>query len=481
MKKSYILVLAMACLSGTGCDSWLNLTPESSLTANSMWQSEADATAALNGAFARFRTIYDKNLFLWGDMRTGFYGNNYANGYVNYGMLWDNQVTPTTQGTDWSSLYNNINDLNLILKYVPGIPNMSKSGMDNVLGSAYFLRAFNYFFIAKVWGDAPVVTVPTESDTQEGLYPSRDPVETVLARVEADLTAAEPLLESSPGAAPFYASLNALYMLETDFYLWMYKVQGVEEALSKAKAAIDKVTGGTNMTVYSKAFDAETDDSCREILFSIPFVQDEKVSSFAGNFLLSLADVSADYQNNPVPIGGGGWMTFTDEHYAFLHSDPRDTRADINVQELVTEQETYRWINKYVGHYLNGTRVFDTDYRIYRWAEANLFRAEIAVEQDDFTTALSELNKVAKRAYGVSKFYNGTYTKDELRKIILEERLKEFATEGKAWFDLIRFGKSFEYIPSLKGREDEQDILLWPVNQTTINKNTNIEQTEGYK
>ena len=134
----------MACLSGTGCDSWLNLTPESSLTANSMWQSEADATAALNGAFARFRTIYDKNLFLWGDMRTGFYGNNYANGYVNYGMLWDNQVTPTTQGTDWSSLYNNINDLNLILKYVPGIPNMSKSGMDNVLGSAYFLYSIDH-------------------------------------------------------------------------------------------------------------------------------------------------------------------------------------------------------------------------------------------------------------------------------------------------------------------------------------------------
>ena len=174
-------------------------------------------------------------------------------------------------------------------------------------------------------------------------------------------------------------------------------------------------------------------------------------------------------------------MTFTDEHYAFLHSEPLDSRADVNVQEFVTEKETYRWINKYVGHYTNGTRIFDTDYRIYRWAEANLFRAEIAVEQGDFPTALSELNKVAKRAYGVSKYYDGSYTKDELLKIILEERLKEFASEGKAWFDLIRFGKSFEYIPSLKGRENEKDILLWPVAQETINKNTNIEQTEGYK
>ena len=217
MKKISVIFLFAIGLLNVSCDSWLDLKPQSSLTANSMWQSEADAKAALNGAFARFRTAYQNNLIIWGDMRTGFYGNNFANGYVNYGMMWDNQVTPTTNGTNWGALYNNINDLNLILKYVPHIPNMSKSAYDNVIGSAYFLRAFNYFYIAKVWGAAPVVTVPTESDTQEGLYPKRDPVDVVLARVESDLIAAEPLLESSPGSAPFYASLNALYMLETDF------------------------------------------------------------------------------------------------------------------------------------------------------------------------------------------------------------------------------------------------------------------------
>lgn len=481
MKRINILIMAILSVITVSCDSWLNLKPESSLTANSMWQSDADANAALNGAFARFRTAYQTNLMIWGEMRTGFYGNNTANGYVNYGMLWDNQVTPTTRGTNWENLYQNINDLNLILKYVPNIPNISKSVSDNVLGSAYFLRAFNYFYIAKIWGAAPVVITPTESDTQEDLYPKREPVEVVLARVEEDLLAAEPLLISSPGTAPFYASLNALYMLETDVYLWQYKVYGIKEALEKAKMAIDKVTGGTNMTEYSKAFDADTDESCREILFSIPFIQDENTSSFASNFLIALGDVDAKYHNNPVPIGGGGWMTFTDDYYAFLHSNSLDSRAIINVQEFVGENTTYRWINKYVGHYLNGTRIFDTDYRIYRWAEANLFRAEIAVEQDDFPTALSELNKVAKRAYGVSKYYNGTYTKEQLLEIILEERLKEFASEGKAWFDLIRFGKSFEYIPSLKGRENEKNILLWPVNQETINRNTNIEQTEGYK
>ena len=64
--------------------------------------------------------------------------------------------------------------------------------------------------------------------------------------------------------------------------------------------------------------------------------------------------------------------------------------------------------------------------------------------------------------------------------IILNERLKEFATEGKAWFDLIRFGKVFERVETLKGRENEQNILLWPVNDASINTNKNITQTPGY-
>lgn len=65
---------------------------------------------------------------------------------------------------------------------------------------------------------------------------------------------------------------------------------------------------------------------------------------------------------------------------------------------------------------------------------------------------------------------------------ILHERLIEFGAEGKSWYDIIRFGKAFEMIPTLVGRENEYEgnILLLPVSPNTITKNPNIVQTPGF-
>jgi hypothetical protein len=57
--------------------------------------------------------------------------------------------------------------------------------------------------------------------------------------------------------------------------------------------------------------------------------------------------------------------------------------------------------------------------------------------------------------------------------------MKEFAAEGKTWWDFIRFGVVFTKVPGLTGREDEQNVLLWPVNSASINGNPNIKQTPG--
>ena len=67
-----------------------------------------------------------------------------------------------------------------------------------------------------------------------------------------------------------------------------------------------------------------------------------------------------------------------------------------------------------------------------------------------------------------------------LNEAIVTERMKEFAAEGKLWWDFIRLGVVFKKSPYLVGRENELNILLWPVAQASINKNPNIIQTPGY-
>ena len=95
--------------------------------------------------------------------------------------------------------------------------------------------------------------------------------------------------------------------------------------------------------------------------------------------------------------------------------------------------------------------------------------------------AIAELNKIAKRAYGADNYYAGL-SPAQTDDAILNQRLLEFVLEGKSWFDIRRFGKAFEMIPTLVGREGENNgnILLFPVAQDVINRNRNIVQTDGY-
>ena len=93
---------------------------------------------------------------------------------------------------------------------------------------------------------------------------------------------------------------------------------------------------------------------------------------------------------------------------------------------------------------------------------------------------MAALNRIASRAYGVDDFYPTSLTGDALNEAIVDERMKEFAAEGKLWWDFIRLGVVFEKSPYLVGRENELNVLLWPVSQTSINQNPNITQTPGY-
>jgi predicted amino acid racemase len=132
---------------------------------------------------------------------------------------------------------------------------------------------------------------------------------------------------------------------------------------------------------------------------------------------------------------------------------------------------------------ISGTRVFYDDIRIYRMAEAYMFKAEIENALDNKDAAITNLNIVAKRAYKVDNYYPLTLTKEQADSVILAERLQEFVAEGKSWFDIIRFGKAFEIITTLIGRETDKqgNILLFPVNVDVISRNsTKITQTPGY-
>src|SRR5690606_5995459 len=113
-----------------------------------------------------------------------------------------------------------INDCNLILKYVPDISFVNEADKNQVLANALFVRAFCYYWIGRVWGDAPVLLNGFESGQQDDLYPSRDPADKVFAQVRIDLEAANSLMPEGVTDRDM-ASKAAINLLQADYYLWM--------------------------------------------------------------------------------------------------------------------------------------------------------------------------------------------------------------------------------------------------------------------
>lgn len=139
----------------------------------------------------------------------------------------------------------------------------------------------------------------------------------------------------------------------------------------------------------------------------------------------------------------------------------------------------------------NDNRIYISDIPVYRYADALLMMAEI--ENGLNNPCASYINEVRKRAYGdtfeENKYTEGSYAENELA--ILQERDKEFVSEGKRWFDVLRMhdasGRSLVFSAnanypgtnSILGTEEAYK-MLWPVNIGTLNVNPLLTQTPGY-
>ena len=89
---------------------------------------------------------------------------------------------------------------------------------------------------------------------------------------------------------------------------------------------------------------------------------------------------------------------------------------------------------------------------------------------------------IRKRAYGENfdkhVFVNGS--KEYNDEVILKERLLEFAFECKRWWDLLRFDKAFDLVPSLQNKKGKDYLKLFPISDNLMSKEPMVKQNPGY-
>ncbi|GJM34294.1 MAG: membrane protein [Saprospiraceae bacterium] len=471
------------------CTEDLELAPTSIISVNSFWSTEDDAKGGLYGMYTRMRSQCYDNLFSWGGARAELlsYGLQASEGLERY---FENTLDPISAGPDWKGLYTVIHDANLLLKNVPDIDFRDEKVKNETLAQAHAMRAYVYFIIARTWGGAPIVTAPSEGYDAEVIFKPRASISEVYTLIKQDIDMAISLFPDdsfSPGRSIW--SRPAVNALKGDVYLWTAKTQGGGNAdLQTALTALQAVKTGdvALLPAYDDVF-RYSNKGNSEVLMAM-HLEDLEASNMYSDLMYIRNDqipANATQESKDLLGTGGGLNRWAPaEGFRDQFADD-DSRKDATFVAMFTDDGTgpayYASATlKYRGFVDAGSRKFLDDIILYRYADVLLMIAEAKNGLGQDPTA--EMNAVRERAYGANfaghEFVSGSQADND--DAILQERLFELSFEAKRWWDLVRFDKAFELVPSLNGRENDRYLLLFPIPITTLSLNSSLVQNPGY-
>lgn len=462
------------------CEGLLDIEQNTQISGGTAWSTESSAKANVAGMYVRMRSAFSQGFVYWGDYRNGLWAPGRINGdHEPFTNCYKSSLISSNEMTNWQDLYTTINQTNLVITHLPEVTFAKEDEKNEMLAGAYFVRAYCYYWIARIWGDAPLELQPYES-IENNQYLFRSPVVEVFAQVESDITEARKLMPDNV-ISRSTASSASIELLAADYYLWKYKVRSGSSAdLDAAETAITNFFGMSGYELESNFEKVFTDDNSKEIVFKWPYIQFEYEGGYPYDYLFNKSNIPDELEENPIPIYAARqqWVNISEEYADFLYAGQQpDIRAAVSYGKHKDFQ--YGWVNKFKGSMIESERVLDTDINAYRYADAILFDAEIKLAKNDLKGAQAALNKISKRAYGI-EIYGTLTSADDVKRAIVTERKKEFVAEGRLWWDFIRLGVVFEECSWLQGRENAKNILLWPVHNSSLNSNPNITQTDGY-
>lgn len=492
MKKiNKILICAFIAASMMiSCTSDLELDPVSQISNASYWKTENDAIGALYGMYGRFRN-QGQNLYYWGELRSQTTGNGVAGNYQHELEMFNNILTSSSSLPTWQGVYTVIHDANLLLKFVPGIKFTSEDNKNNILAQAHTMRAFCYFVMTRTWGDVVLVDEPFLSFDPVKVQRERTPEAEVLAFIKKDLDDALALFPNNnyPTGRNIF-SKPAANALKGEVYLWTGKKEGGGAAdFTTALNALNEIKASdvTLLSDYASIFDYDNKGN-KEVIFAVKHAEFETGNLQPYNHMWlypAYIPATIDDATKEILKGGNGYSVLEVEPHIQDQFTEDDQRKDASFRVIYSYPDGVKTyyssiVYKYHGTLIGGLRYWYDDRVIYRYGDILLMIAEAknALGQDPS----AEMNLIRQRAYGDDfaghEFVNGDKEMNDAA--ILKERLLEMAFEGKYWWDLLRFNKAFELVPTLQDKAGQTHLELFPIVQSTLSIEPKVKQNPGY-
>ena len=523
MKKIITAISLAGLLVLGGCNS-LDLAPIDYNAAGSYWQNAAQVETYLNGLMGQIRSDY-RSPFVLGELRGSALkeGSSLEGVSLNYADLVMNRLTKDVTGvSDWNGYYSKLLQVNHYIDQVENYCEFLTDAERNLyLAPAYGIRAYFYFMLYRTYGGVPI---ETKVKIMEGkveitdLYMARATPEETLNFIKEDIGKSETFYGSDRTLDRHAWSYFATEMLKAQIYLWSAKVTtGDHKAtgsadLNTAKTALQNIVSSGKFGLLDNFSDifAYNNKGNKEEILAIYFNNTETTNN-APNFIFQAAltvgalfDETGKNLGDPLNLCGTG-MHRNEYRESFIRSfEPFDTRREGTFFEAYdSPDEASRkfgsCVIKYMGHVEDGSRYYDSDVILYRYADVLLMLAEIENGLGNASEAAGYINQVRKRAFGSHfnyehEFIAADFANTELA--ILKERDKEFVAEGSRWFDLLRlqdasknplvFSSAAAYpmtvgdvaVPVLSKSESHK--MLWPINAAVLAADPQLEQTPGY-
>ncbi len=361
---------------------------------------------------------------------------------------------------------------------------------------ARFLRALSYWHGIDLFANIPLVT---ENDALGATPPQQAQRADIYAYAVSELNAIIPDLPTGgPADAATYARATkaAAHMLLAKLYLNAGVYTGTANytgAVTEAQAVIS--AGYTLEPNFRHNFSSDNNTS-NELVF-VAAQDGGSTQTWGGmTFLIhagcggsmSAATYGIDY------CWGGYRMkqqlyalfdtTGNDTRSAFFHTAGQQVNVD-NIGDYSNGIAAPKFTNKTSGGG-NGqqTTMVDTDFPIFRLADAYLIYAEASIRGGGGANALTYLNAIRARAYGNTSANFATLPPVDT---VLAERGRELMFEASRRTDLVRFGlfSSGTYLWAWKGGVVGGQALptgrdLYPLPGNELIANPNLQQNPGY-
>jgi starch-binding outer membrane protein, SusD/RagB family len=466
--KKYIYLFAILTILGVfGCKkNYLNLTNPDKLTTTNFYKTSAQFQQAANGAYQPLQDLYNGAFWAMGEMRS----DNTSYEYDDQ----DRSGTDKEEIDEFRELNNNdivfsffsdsyvgIGRCNAILGRLPAAKIDTAIG-GPVAGQAYFLRAFNYFNLVRMFGDIPLVLIESASLSDAFKVAHKSPAATIYTQIEKDALGAIQRLpvkyvSTSPTDTADLADkgratkgtaetmLAEIYMTEKKFDLAIPLLQDViASGAYKLNANYADNYGLTN-------------ENGPESIFEIQYIEGPNGLSSDFVDIFCPWDVYDDSVTGYDILNGAsnGWNIPTQDMLDAYEPGDKRRAASLN-EDFISDEWGYLvpYITKYNS---KGAVQYQTgnNFPVYRYSDVYLMLAEALNEQGYAAggDAFHYLNLVRERAGLADKTGVNVASQQDFRTAIYHERQVEFAFENHRWFDLLRTGQASAVMQAHAARE----------------------------